>query len=153
MPAGRANEHVLCHEVRTLCAANQLRKAARAITHRYDAALAPSGLRVTQLPILVALRLKGSAAITPLADVLGLDRTTLTRNLRLLEARGLVTMSVDEDDARMRMEALTQDGSKALAQALQLWQGVQGATEEEFGRPRLRSLYGELAALSAALER
>lgn len=148
MPAGSATEEALCHQVRTVCAANRLRKAARGITHRYDAALAPSGIRVTQLPILVALRLKGSVPITALAEALGLDRTTLTRNLRLLGTRGLVTMSVGEDDARMRMAALTAEGSDALAQALELWQGVQRTVEEELGRARLHSLYEELAALS-----
>ena len=77
----------------------------------------------------------------------------LTRNLKLIEARGLVTMSADEDDARVRMAALTQEGFEALAQALELWQGVQRDLETQFGRPRLHSLFGELAALSAAVER
>jgi len=64
-----------------------------------------------------------------------------------------VTMSVDEDDARVRMAALTAEGSEALTRGLALWRGVQDAVEEEFGRPRLLSLYGELAALSATAER
>jgi DNA-binding MarR family transcriptional regulator len=153
MSDGRADERALCDEVRTLCAANQLRTAAREITHAYDAALAPSGLRVTQLPILVALRLKGPTPITRLADALGLDRTTLTRNLRLLEARDLVATSVDAADARVRVAALTERAADALAEALELWQGVQGTVEAQFGRPRLLSLYGELAALSETVER
>lgn len=150
MTARGSVEPELCHQVRTVCAANRLRTAARGITQRYDAALEPSGLRVTQLPILVALRLKGPVPISPLADTLGLERTTLTRNLRLLVGRGLVAMSADGDDARVRMAALTEEGAAALARALELWQEVQGAVEEEFGRPRLLDLYGELAALSAA---
>jgi DNA-binding MarR family transcriptional regulator len=150
MPGREADERELCQRVRTVCAANRLRAAARGVTQRYDAALAPSGLRVTQLPILVALRLTGPVPITPLADTLGLDRTTLTRNLRLLVGRGFVAMSADGDDARVRMAALTGEGAAALAQALELWDGVQRAVEAEFGRPRLLDLYGELAALSAA---
>ena len=145
-----ASERALCTQVRTVCAANRLRRAARGLTQIYDDALAPSGLRVTQLPILVALRLMGSAPITPLAEALGLDRTTLTRNLKLLAARGLVAMAPDAGDARVRIAALTEEGALALAQGLELWRGVQDVVEQQFGQPRLSGLYDELAALSAA---
>ena len=73
-----------------MCACNQLRRASRGMTQVYDAAMGPGDLKVTQLPILVALGSAGDLSVTALAGALGLDRTTLTRNLGVLEKRGLV---------------------------------------------------------------
>jgi DNA-binding MarR family transcriptional regulator len=65
-----------------MCACNQLRRATRGITALYESALAPSGLKVTQLPILVGLGSTGDLSVSSPADALALDRTTLTRNLK-----------------------------------------------------------------------
>ena len=142
----------VCSQVRAMCACNQLRRATRGITQLYDAALAPSGLKVTQLPILVALGSAGDLPVTTLADALALDRTTLTRNLRVLESRALVRTSESETDARVRMVSLTLEGSRVLSGALPRWEQMHRAVEERFGRERLIALYGELAALGAAVE-
>lgn len=107
---------------------------------------------MTQLPILVALGWKGPLPITLLADVLGLDRTTLTRNLKVLEQRGLLVVVEDADDARVRLAQITDAGVEVLSNALVLWRGVHEAVALEFGEPRLRSLLGELSTLSAAVE-
>lgn len=141
-----------CSEVRAMCACNQLRRATRGITQLYDAALAPSGLKVTQLPILVGLGSAGDLPVTTLADALALDRTTLTRNLRVLESRGLVRTSESEQDARVRMVSLTLEGSRVLSGALPRWEEMHRAVEERFGRERLIALYDELAALGEAVE-
>ena len=141
----------LCTEVRAMCACNQLRRATRAITQLYDAAMAPSGLKVTQLPILVALGSAGDLPVTTLAGALALDRTTLTRNLKVLEQRGLIRISDSDDDARVRMVSLTLEGSSVLSGALARWQEMQIVVEEHFGRDRLRALYGELGALGDAV--
>lgn len=141
----------LCMQVRAMCACNQLRRATRGITQLYEIGMAPSGLKVTQLPILVALGSEGDLSVTTLAGALSLDRTTLTRNLSVLEERGLIRTAEDENDARVRMVSLTPDGSRALSEALAHWEDVQNAVEARFGRPRLRALYDELAALSDAV--
>ena len=142
----------LCAKVRTMCACDGLRRAARGVTQHYDAAVAGSGLKVTQMPILVALGSAGDLPLTVLAGALGLDRTTLTRNLRVLEQRGLVRTFEHEADARVRLVSLTADGSAALSDVLARWQAVQDEVQERFGSERLRSLLGELAALSAVLD-
>ena len=134
-----------------MCACNQLRRASRGITQLYDVAMAPSGLKVTQLPILVALGSVGDLSVTTLADALALDRTTLTRNLKVLEDRGLVRMGESDDDARVRVVSLTLEGSAALSAGLKRWEEIQSMVEEHFGRDRLKALYGELAALGDAL--
>ena len=143
-----ANDLQLCRQVRVMCTCNQLRRTTRGVTQMYDAAMASSGLKVTQLPILVALGSAGDMPVTTLADALALDRTTLTRNLKVLEHRGLVEMGEREDDARVRMVSLTPSGSAALTGALARWEDVQRAVETGFGEQRLRALYDELAALS-----
>ena len=140
-----------CGEMRAMCACQQLRRANRGVTELYEAAMAPSGLNVTQLPVLVALGLGGDLSVSTLADVLALDRTTLTRNLNVLAERGLVRTYEHPQDARIRMASLTLEGSRVLAVALAGWEEVQRVVEERFGRTRLRALYEELAALGDAL--
>jgi DNA-binding MarR family transcriptional regulator len=137
-----------CAEVRADCACNGLRRAAREITQRYERALAPSGVKATQFPILVALGEREQIPIVPLAEGLGLDRTTLTRNLRILEGRGLVTVSAAEHDARMRLASITDEGLRVLAHALELWRVEQHDVAEAFGPDRLRALFGDLSELT-----
>jgi DNA-binding MarR family transcriptional regulator len=146
-----AHEMALCHEVRAMCACNPLRRAARTMTRLYDAAMAPTGLKVTQLPILVGLGSDGELPITALADALGLDRTTLTRNLKVLEDRGLVSVAPADQDARVRLVSLTDAGACALAGALASWKDVQETVQAQFGEQRLRALYGDLDELAAAV--
>src|SRR5262245_23110545 len=112
-------------ELARSCACFNLRKAARAVTQIYEAALEPSGLKATQISLLVALAVRGSLPLTRLADVLVLDRTTLTRNLMPLKKKGWVA-SERGPDRRERYVALTRDGRAALERALPLWHAVQG---------------------------
>jgi DNA-binding MarR family transcriptional regulator len=139
-----------CAAVRAGCACSGLRRAAREMTQRYERALAPSGVRATQFPILVALGEREEIPIVPLAEGLGLERTTLTRNLRILEGRGLVTVAAAEHDARMRLASITPEGRRVLGHALELWRAEQHDVVEAFGRERLRELFGDLADLTAA---
>ncbi|MEE8273100.1 MAG: MarR family transcriptional regulator, partial [Alphaproteobacteria bacterium] len=68
-----------------ICTCFNLRKAARAVTQLYDAALGPSGLRATQFSLIAALGVRGAPTISQLAKAMVMDRTTLTRNLKPLE--------------------------------------------------------------------
>ena len=142
----------VCWEVRRMCACDQLRRVTRGVTQIYDNAVLPSGLRITQLAIFVGLSTEGDLPLTVLAEGLGLDRTTLTRNLKVLEDRGLLRTYEHADDARVRMVSMTLEGSRMLSDALELWTEVQKFVEERFGRERLVALEDELAALSKALE-
>jgi DNA-binding MarR family transcriptional regulator len=141
----------LCMRVRAMCACGQLRRATRGITALYEAEMAASGVKVTQLPILVGLRSEGDLSVTRLAGALSLDRTTLTRNLSVLEKRGLIRMTEDLDDARVRMVSITPAGEDVLAGALASWAGIQNVVETRFGKERLRALYAELDALADAI--
>src|SRR4051812_16926913 len=77
------------------CACQKVRMAARAVTRAYDEALRPVGLRATQLSVLVAVAAEDAVSIASLSRVLGMDRSTLTRNLRPLEKEGLVSMGAE----------------------------------------------------------
>jgi DNA-binding MarR family transcriptional regulator len=146
-----ADELEVCWQVRRMCACDQLRRVTRGVTQVYDNAVMPSGLKITQLPIFVGLASEGDLPLTVLADALALDRTTLTRNLKVLEDRGLIRTYEHAEDARVRMVSITLEGSAMLTQALERWARVQEFVEERFGRERLVALEDELAAFSKAL--
>jgi DNA-binding MarR family transcriptional regulator len=112
------------------CAA--LRQAARYLTAAYDQVLMPSGLRTTQFSILYKLSARGVQPITELAAVMAMDRTTLGRNLKLLERDGLLRYR-SGPDRRERLVELTASGRKKLEAAYPLWQQAQHQFESRFG--------------------
>ncbi len=81
----------------TSCACFNLRKVTRAVTQLYDELLRPAGLRVTQFSLLVAVRMAGPVGVTRLVELTVMDRTTLTRNLELLQKQGLIEVASGED--------------------------------------------------------
>lgn len=132
------------------CAAMNLRKATRMIAQFYDQRLQPSGLRTTQFTMLASLERYGPVAITKLADKMGMDRTTLTRNIRLLERDGLVAGQAGED-ARVRMLSLSKKGMIALRETRPYWEIAQSEFLKKFGKRRWQNLRGELNAISQIL--
>ena len=126
------------------CAGINLRRAARAITNHYDHLFTEAcGLRATQIPALVVLYLAGPQTIQEIATRLELDRTTLSRNLKLLEEAGLLTIEPGKDQ-RTRLVALTQAGANLLLKALPVWEEAQGQVESSLGEARFRSLLAQL---------
>src|ERR1700682_5379564 len=109
----------------TPCACTTLRRAARAVTAAYDAALAPSGLRITQFSILRRLARLGPLSVTRLAAEAALDRSTMGRNLNPLERRGLVRIEGGNVDQRERVAYLTAAGEAAIEAALPYWRKTQ----------------------------
>ncbi len=108
--------------VACLCA--NARRAALALTSLYDEALAPHGLKVTQFSLLCAIERHGEPNLTELAGATGLDRSTLGRNLRVLEGLGFVSLSPGEDQ-RDRVVALTKGGRARVRAAAGAWAKVQ----------------------------
>src|SRR5262249_58200972 len=104
-------------EILENCACHKARTAARAITRAYDEALRPIGLRATQLAVLVAVAMDEAISINALAKLMGMDRTTLTRNLRPLEKDGLVRRGI-EGWRRSRVLQVTEKGRSRLREAL-----------------------------------
>jgi DNA-binding MarR family transcriptional regulator len=125
------------------CACFNLRKATRAITQFYDEMLRPTGLRTTQFSLLVAAEMLGPITVTRLAEMGVIDRTTLTRNFKPLEKRGLIEVVLGKD-RRTHMVSLTGRGKEALAKALPLWKKAQSRVVKELGQDRWKSLQANL---------
>lgn len=106
----------------THCMVSNSRMAARAITRRYDAYVRPHGVTATQLSLLGAIRMLPGSTVSALADKRGFERTTLTRNLDKLEARGLV---ISHAKGRARVPELTPKGETLLDELLPLWRKAQ----------------------------
>ncbi|HET6281980.1 MAG TPA: MarR family winged helix-turn-helix transcriptional regulator [Polyangia bacterium] len=124
----------------TGCLCFAVRRAARAVTQRYDAHLRPSGLRATQFTLLVVLKNGGPQPQSRIAELLGMERTTLTRNLRPLLARGYVTYEVGEEDRRVRQIAITPAGTQTIARALPHWRKAQREIEAQLAPAALTTL-------------
>ena len=114
------------------CTCGELRKAARAITLLYDNAFKSSGLLSTQLGVLDAICNSNLIRISNLAAKQGMDRTTLTRNLSVLERQGFIKISSGKDH-RTRIVTATQKGRSAVAKAIPLWIEVQRKVKQQMG--------------------
>jgi DNA-binding MarR family transcriptional regulator len=143
---GQKNKLVTVEEAARSCACRQVRTAARAVTRAYDRALRPAGLRSTQFTILVAASVAGGIPLHRLANVLGLERTTLTRNLAAIEREGLIRIA--RVDGRTRNVMLSSAGTTRLEQALQLWDQAQQALRNKLGEKGWSILHDSLAKLS-----
>jgi DNA-binding MarR family transcriptional regulator len=107
------------------------RREARAITRIYEERLRPHGLRAPQFSVLAVLSLKGAGPITELAEILVVDRTTLTRSAAVLKRRGLID-EAPSDDAREHRLRITAAGRRALAAALPAWREAQELVGRQF---------------------
>lgn len=125
------------------CTCGELRKAARAITILYDDAIKSSGLLTTQFGLLQVIYNIDSIRISDLADKLRMDRTTLTRNLSVLEREGLIKISQGKD-LRTRIVAATQKGRSSVAKATPLWNEVQRKVRQKMGESSWHELMQNL---------
>ncbi len=115
----------LAARVKLECAGGGLRRASRAISRFYEAAFAPLDLTATQFSLLVAVQLGGPIPLSRLADALVLDRTSLYRAVKPLVRRRCLRI-LPGQTRRERTAALTEGGRRLLAEALPIWERVQG---------------------------
>jgi len=131
-----------------ICVCATARMAARSLTRIYDRALEPAGIRTTQFSVLARLLEEGPLPLTHLAGRLAMDRTTLARDLRPLERRGLVAISVGAD-RRVRMAELTPAGRRLVDEVRPLWKQVQRDVRAQLGPDHVARLMDELRAATA----
>ena len=129
------------------CAALNFRRTARAVTRLYDLALAPSGIRATQMAILTAIAKFQPVSMSAIGEILVLDQTTLTRSLRLLQKQGFLEVS-PRATKRQRFLSLTDSGVNVLAVAVPLWRKVQAKFLSDMGRDAWKDLRDELERLA-----
>jgi DNA-binding MarR family transcriptional regulator len=117
------------------CTCMRVRQASRVLTKIYDAELRSTGLQESQVSVLVAIAQfgEGGATIGSLAEVLKMDRTTLTRNLQPLEKGGLVQVARSPDDARTRVVLLSRAGERMIVSVLPLWERAQKRVRDALG--------------------
>jgi len=125
-----------------------LRSAAQNLTRAYDAALAPAGVNANQFSLMNLIRTAEDPSVKALADISDLDHSTLVRNLKVLEKRGLVAMRSGED-ARTRVVELTRDGRATVREAAPLWESVQNDFLDKLGAEKRSDLKNMLSALTA----
>ena len=124
------------------CTCFRMRKLTRLMSQRYDRRLSAAGLNLNQYSI---LRRIGDQARTvgDLARELGMDRTTLSRDLKPLLAAGWIE-PVEGADARQRPVRATTAGRRAVAKAMPLWRAVQDEIETLLGGERTARLHAQL---------
>ncbi|HEY6222361.1 MAG TPA: MarR family winged helix-turn-helix transcriptional regulator [Gemmatimonadales bacterium] len=133
------------------CACASLRRAARAVTRAYEAALQESGLTATQFTLLQALSRLGTGPQSALVQFLAIDATTLSRTLRPLAAAGWIRV-VDAADARETRWELTPEGHRKVQRTRPAWERAQQDFRARLGKKKWSLLLEELAAVAAAAQ-
>ena len=120
-----------------ICYCTSLRRSAAAISDFYNASLEPAGLTVAQYYLLVNLSRFGAANITQWAEQVGLDRSTMVRNIKVLQTHDLI----ETIEGRGKTFALSSEGRRVLALATPLWEDAQKQTESLLGRANAEAIF------------
>ena len=115
------------------CACANLRRADRLVSQFYDAALRPSGLRITQFTLLQALTLAPGVSQKQLGELLQIDSTTLTRTLAPLRKKGWLRSAAGTDRRELRL-SLTAAGEREYERALPDWRKAQAGLRKALGK-------------------
>jgi DNA-binding MarR family transcriptional regulator len=134
--------------IRDHCLCLHVQRAARALARRFDEAFRPLGLTNGQFSLLMSLNRPEPPPMGPVANLLAIDRTTLTAALKPLERRGLVRVEKDENDLRSRILILTPKGMELLARAVPIWQSTHAEIEAQLGDKGPDNLRADLMAVS-----
>jgi DNA-binding MarR family transcriptional regulator len=131
------------------CTCFKLRKLTRAMSRLYDQHMASVGLKTTQYSLL-ANAARAALPVAELAELLGMDRTTLTRNLKPLLDAGWVVLMPGQDSSQ-RIVTITDDGRAKVKQAFVVWRQAQAAVEHQLGRETVRALNRQLESTMTLL--
>lgn len=150
MSSGDELSFGITRKVRDTCLCLHLQRAARAVARHFDEALRPLELTSGQFSLLMSLNRPQPAAIGEVSAVLAMDRTTVTANLKPLQRRGLVEVTVGASDRRSRRLSLTAAGRALLAAALPVWKREHAAVEALLADAAADRLRADLRALSGS---
>jgi len=131
----------------SLCVLDNARKAARAVSRHYDRLARQAGLTAGQFSVLVAIHRGDRETTGALAKWLSMERTTLVRNIALLERKGLVTSEVSSGE-RGKRYLLSADGARLLSDALPLWRQAQSDVMKHLGDDEFLKTISALKRLS-----
>jgi len=133
------------------CTCFTVRRISRAITQFFDAELGRHGVRPTQTPILGALQAKNGWSMAELSEWLGMERTTLLRNLRPLQRDGLVQAKGGGQGGPVKLE-ITKKGRTALAKVFPAWHSAQDKVVAILGQERWSSIIRDLEDVASKLK-
>ncbi len=130
-----------------LCAGANSRLAARRITQFFDRELAGTGLSLAQLGLMAQVAAASDDTLGALAARMGLEQSSLSRNLQTLESAGLVEIANVEGDLRRRAAWLTDEGARRLEAAIPVWRKAQAKLETAVSLDLVRRLAQQTEAL------
>ena len=128
------------------CICTTLRSASRRMIAFYDETIAPVGVNIAQFSLMRSIAMVEPVTLTALARRVELDRSTVGRNVRVLEKMGLVELGRGEDQ-REATVTLTEAGYKVLEAGAPLWDGAQKALDDRLGVEFMRQLHAALDSL------
>jgi DNA-binding MarR family transcriptional regulator len=131
---------------RCLCAT--VRRTARLLTRRYEEALKPAGVTVSQYELMNVVRATQPVEQTRLVKIMETDQTTMSRNMRLLVEAGWLEAGADERDGRRRNYKVSSAGIKALQEARHCWHEVHEQMENELGLGELWPLLDRIQSVA-----
>ncbi len=134
------------------CVCATIRRASRAVTQLYDQSLRAHGLEAPQFALLTLLERMGETSQADMGRRFDLDKTTVSRNLRLLKQRGWIE-TVAGADGRERRIALTAAGRRQLAAARPTWKKAQAQLRSALGEHDWHVAFQLLNAIAAAARR
>jgi DNA-binding MarR family transcriptional regulator len=137
--------------VRLACACANLRRTTRLVTQLYEEVLRPARITAPQFTLLQALKLAPGISQKQLAEVLGIDSTTLTRTLALLRKRGWLNAQPGTDRRALRL-ALTKAGEKEYARVLPYWQSAQKRLKRALGDTNWNAMMESVAQTADAIQ-
>jgi DNA-binding MarR family transcriptional regulator len=141
----------IARSVAGACLCLHVQRAARALARHFDEVFRPLEITSGQYSLLMSLH-RPAPTMGDTADFLAMDRTTLTAALKPLTARGLVRVTPDEEDRRIKRLNLTPAGAAVLTRAYGLWQEAHGAIEADMQSPAAQSMRDGLMRMVRKLE-
>jgi DNA-binding MarR family transcriptional regulator len=150
MSSGEELPYEITLHVRDTCLCLHLQRAARAVARRFDQVLRPLDLTNGQFSLLMSLNRPHPPSIGAVSELLAMDRTTLTANLKPLERRKLVEVTIDTADKRSRRLSLTEAGRALLVAAVPMWRETHAAIERLVLGSDADRLRADLRALSCS---
>lgn len=151
MPEKTASDHATPLDIGKTCAALYSRVFSRLVTRHYNNALSDTGLRVTQFSVLNAIKLSSPSSINELAELLGMERTSLQRTVDKMIAKGLL-QSQPSGHKRSLGLSLTQQGEEVYGQALIKWEEAHQEFTDLVGEESWADTRSKLQRFSAKLQ-
>ena len=134
------------------CVCFNLRSVTRIVTKFFDAEMRSHGIRPTQGTILLALNAQKNWSMADLSDCLGMDRTTLLRNLRPLQRDGFAQAAGGGRGERVEL-SITAKGRKKIEESLPAWRAAQSTAVKTLGERRWSAILSDLETVALALSK